>query len=494
MKLPYRAIGIKAALGKALHSKKPHLTQENNDKNATRVGQVIKYGADKNNPDGFTLGQVFNGISIIQRYSRGYLKKLRRRILLLHERERAGLKKREAIVLLQRWFRRYSIGQKHKQLADALKVSINRKHSRMLQEYNSAPKTPPQNYNYALTEKQSTQEATTMNEAISEAERAIKLAAEATVQRAILKEQHARELHHIQQIIAREMAASRIQLWFFKCLQGRYTTEVARHMRLQMVKLLQREKSINLEQLKLQKELTQLDHERERAVLRLQSWFRNCVHKKHTRYAMRDMRVQLKKVIEREKSFSQEVKKLRGELSDVKSKLELVTTTATKNTPSSIQSVDHFASQQEPTPLVSQQLDQNSQRKPEIDSLATPNDSRAVRSLDIAFAATTPRWKNDAHSNSCMQCKKQFTWFTRQHHCRQCGDLFCQECSAEERAIPVFLTSEGANKNDSNKVFRVCDKCRDAYDAGKLSANKTTDAGQGAAGLKQVANTDAWGI
>ena len=74
MKLPRNAIGLRAGIGEALASKKPHLVRKDEDEDEENmIGKTVNYGADEDNPDGFTLGQIYGGISVIQRYSRGYL-------------------------------------------------------------------------------------------------------------------------------------------------------------------------------------------------------------------------------------------------------------------------------------------------------------------------------------------------------------------------------------------------------------------------------------
>ncbi|KAG7375302.1 hypothetical protein PHYPSEUDO_001997 [Phytophthora pseudosyringae] len=41
--------------------------------------------------------------------------------------------------------------------------------------------------------------------------------------------------------------------------------------------------------------------------------------------------------------------------------------------------------------------------------------------------ALRPLWV--PNSNHCMVCKKDFTFFTRPHHCRKCGTCMCDECT-----------------------------------------------------------------
>lgn len=58
------------------------------------------------------------------------------------------------------------------------------------------------------------------------------------------------------------------------------------------------------------------------------------------------------------------------------------------------------------------------------------------------------RWMKDSDSESCLDCKRDFTVFKRRHHCRQCGKLFCYRC-----------TQFRANFEGNEKSSRVCRNC-----------------------------------
>ena len=38
-------------------------------------------------------------------------------------------------------------------------------------------------------------------------------------------------------------------------------------------------------------------------------------------------------------------------------------------------------------------------------------------------------WTDDNTVNSCHNCKDDFTFLNRRHHCRLCGKIFCHTCS-----------------------------------------------------------------
>jgi hypothetical protein len=65
-------------------------------------------------------------------------------------------------------------------------------------------------------------------------------------------------------------------------------------------------------------------------------------------------------------------------------------------------------------------------------------------------------WRKDSDSNTCTGCKKEWDVFMRRrHHCRACGDLFCDECSSKRTEL------KGQNMR---KPVRVCDECHQLED------------------------------
>lgn len=69
---------------------------------------------------------------------------------------------------------------------------------------------------------------------------------------------------------------------------------------------------------------------------------------------------------------------------------------------------------------------------------------------------TRQHWKPDPESTICDEgtCKKYFTYFTRRHHCRRCGNIFCDRHSAFE--IPL---DQDANYNPRGTPSRACAHC-----------------------------------
>uniref|UniRef100_A0A8C9W3X6 RUN and FYVE domain-containing protein 1 n=1 Tax=Scleropages formosus TaxID=113540 RepID=A0A8C9W3X6_SCLFO len=57
-------------------------------------------------------------------------------------------------------------------------------------------------------------------------------------------------------------------------------------------------------------------------------------------------------------------------------------------------------------------------------------------------------WLKDDEATQCKQCQKEFSIARRKHHCRNCGDIYCSQCSSNELALPSYP-----------RPVRVCDTC-----------------------------------
>ncbi|KAK8772790.1 hypothetical protein V5799_012677 [Amblyomma americanum] len=79
-----------------------------------------------------------------------------------------------------------------------------------------------------------------------------------------------------------------------------------------------------------------------------------------------------------------------------------------------------------------------------------------------------PEW---ADGDCCHRCRVQFSLVQRKHHCRNCGQIFCQKCSSQNAPIPRF---------GIEKEVRVCEACFEKLSAAsKIQAAKVSQKGSG---------------
>jgi len=62
-------------------------------------------------------------------------------------------------------------------------------------------------------------------------------------------------------------------------------------------------------------------------------------------------------------------------------------------------------------------------------------------------SALAPVWVQDSDAKACKQCEIKFTITNRRHHCRQCGEVVCGNCSSSKRSL------KGQGR------VRICDTC-----------------------------------
>ena len=63
------------------------------------------------------------------------------------------------------------------------------------------------------------------------------------------------------------------------------------------------------------------------------------------------------------------------------------------------------------------------------------------------------RWVDDNAVISCYTCKFRFSFYTRKHHCRVCGRIFCYQCSSNKIVVPESLqiNPSSLQKSEKNK-------------------------------------------
>ena len=100
-----------------------------------------------------------------------------------------------------------------------------------------------------------------------------------------------------------------------------------------------------------------------------------------------------------------------------------------------------------------------------------PDDQRAWMAMDAENERTmrtpsnTARWVADNERAVCQfpGCRKAFGVFTRKHHCRMCGDIFCDDHSRRQILVKGPLTPAGRDPVTVQRNERVCDSCYKSF-------------------------------
>lgn len=75
---------------------------------------------------------------------------------------------------------------------------------------------------------------------------------------------------------------------------------------------------------------------------------------------------------------------------------------------------------------------------------------------------TEHHWVNDTDGR-CMGCNEKFTTFARRHHCRNCGKVFCNNCSGRKAPVTQF---------GYKKPVRVCVACANSIVRESMATQK----------------------
>ena len=85
----------------------------------------------------------------------------------------------------------------------------------------------------------------------------------------------------------------------------------------------------------------------------------------------------------------------------------------------------------------------------EDELISSDGTSMCIRRVYIKDSAYDIGWVVDEDVDDCMCCGDVFSWFKRRHHCRNCGNLVCGDCSPFKSKVPNFPETNS----------RVCKDC-----------------------------------
>jgi len=65
-------------------------------------------------------------------------------------------------------------------------------------------------------------------------------------------------------------------------------------------------------------------------------------------------------------------------------------------------------------------------------------------------ADVRPHWMPDNKAEVCSKCKATFSMSERKHHCRQCGNIFCDACTPFRYLVRYY---------PDGRPRRICENC-----------------------------------
>ncbi|XP_062238684.1 FYVE, RhoGEF and PH domain-containing protein 6-like [Platichthys flesus] len=100
---------------------------------------------------------------------------------------------------------------------------------------------------------------------------------------------------------------------------------------------------------------------------------------------------------------------------------------------------------------IAKAIDDYTKKKITFTSSRSQEEYQAEGVLDSGapLGSKAPIWIPDLRATMCMMCTCEFTLTWRRHHCRACGKVVCQACSANKYYLEYL----------KNQPARVCDHC-----------------------------------
>uniref|UniRef100_A0A3Q1D758 FYVE, RhoGEF and PH domain containing 6 n=1 Tax=Amphiprion ocellaris TaxID=80972 RepID=A0A3Q1D758_AMPOC len=98
---------------------------------------------------------------------------------------------------------------------------------------------------------------------------------------------------------------------------------------------------------------------------------------------------------------------------------------------------------------IAKAIDDYTKKKITFISSRSQEEAEGVVDSGAPLGSKAPIWIPDLRATMCMICTCEFTLTWRRHHCRACGKVVCQACSANKYYLEYL----------KNQPARVCDHC-----------------------------------
>ncbi|TNN42431.1 FYVE, RhoGEF and PH domain-containing protein 6 [Liparis tanakae] len=98
---------------------------------------------------------------------------------------------------------------------------------------------------------------------------------------------------------------------------------------------------------------------------------------------------------------------------------------------------------------IAKAIDDYTKKKITFISSRSQEEAEGVVDTGAPLGSKAPIWIPDLRATMCMMCTCEFTLTWRRHHCRACGRVVCQACSANKFYLEYL----------KNQPARVCDHC-----------------------------------
>ncbi|XP_068163491.1 FYVE, RhoGEF and PH domain-containing protein 6 [Antennarius striatus] len=98
---------------------------------------------------------------------------------------------------------------------------------------------------------------------------------------------------------------------------------------------------------------------------------------------------------------------------------------------------------------IAKAIDDYTKKKITFISSRSQEEAEGVVDSGALLGSKAPIWIPDLRATMCMICTCEFTLTWRRHHCRACGKVVCQACSANKYYLEYL----------KNQPARVCDHC-----------------------------------